>query len=229
MTGNDIVSAITLQLKADVVEVPRRYKESQNQNIVRPCFFVKEIAHPMDKLLGNRYKRNPRYRITYLPLQTSSSIEEECRSMGEKLLESFRTLRFPDGKLFGREMSYEIVNNELLFTVEFPYQAFWREEEHPKMQGLEFNGVPFKPEEPEVLGGYLEASLADEASRSIVINGELIDSSLVDFSMLTRNTAVWNSVSPGDSLVVLKSGDKYFVLDTSNRLRLKDSIDGGEF
>lgn len=138
MSGNEIVSAISLQLKEDIPEVPRRYKESQNQNIVRPCFFIKEIANPVAKQMFKRFQRNPRYRITFLPLEDSSSIEADCRAIGEKLLESFYILRLPKGlKAFGREMEYEIVNNELLFTMEVPMSVILStpsEPEAPKVQ-----------------------------------------------------------------------------------------------
>ena len=136
MTGEYFISSITLQLKSGVPEVTKRYKESQNQDIVRPCFLVKEITSGQDKLMFNRYRRNPRIRITYLP-KDSSSVEEDCRAMGERLYEVFRILTLPNGRsIFGREMSYEIVDNELRFTVEFPVQVVWAEEEQPKMETL---------------------------------------------------------------------------------------------
>lgn len=136
--GEYVVSSVLKQLKSQVSSVQKRYREDQVQNIVRPCFFVKQLLLGSDKLMNDRYFRNYRIRITYLPKDLANP-EVECRSMGEELLGVFRILSLEDGsaKVFGRNAEFEVVDGELLFTVEFPMHVQWERNPQPQMQNLD--------------------------------------------------------------------------------------------
>jgi hypothetical protein len=47
--------------------------------------------------------------------------------------------------------------------------------------------------------------------------------------LLMSESAVWDKLIPGDEIILLRSGEEYFALDTKDRNRLKPSIDGGKF
>lgn len=136
--GEYVVASVLKQLKVQVPSVQRRYREDQVQNIVRPCFFVKQMPLENGKLMNDRYSRNYRIRITYLPKDLANR-EVECRAMGEELLGVFRILSLEDGtaKVFGRNAEFEIVDGELLFTVEFPMHVQWESDPQPQMQNLD--------------------------------------------------------------------------------------------
>ena len=91
INGEYVVAAVLKQLKSQVPSVQKRYREDQAQNVVRPCFFVKQMPLSNEKQMNNRYARNYRIRITYLPKDLEKR-EVECRSMGEELLGVFKTL-----------------------------------------------------------------------------------------------------------------------------------------
>lgn len=141
ITGELVVSSILQQLRDQVPEVAKRYREDQDQNIVRPCFFVKEIMQTQDKLMGERYSRNCRIRITYLPELDDTRRDQACRAMGETLRGVFRILTLADGsgKVFGRNLEAEVTGGELLFTVDLPIHVVWPEDPLPKMQTLDPN------------------------------------------------------------------------------------------
>jgi len=141
VTGELVVSSVLQQLRDQVPDVKKRYREDQDQNIVRPCFFVKEIVQTQDKLMGDRYSRNCRIRITYLPSRGDTNRDQACRAMGETLRGVFRILTLADGagKVFGRNLEAEVTNGELLFTVDIPLHVVWQSELLPKMQSLDPN------------------------------------------------------------------------------------------
>ena len=141
--GEYVVSAVLRQLKTSVPSVSKLYREDQEQNIVRPCFFVKEMPLGQEKLMNNRYERNYRIRITYLPSKTGKD-EVECRDIGETLLGAFRILSLEENhSVFGQNLEFEVTSGELHFTAEFPMHVVWSEAEQTKMKNLD-SAVEFK-------------------------------------------------------------------------------------
>lgn len=134
-----IVSAVlkTLQKKFTTA---KRYREPQNQNIVRPCFFVEQLILPSNKQMGNRVIRNPRIKITYLSAQTEEQLSKHLRAVGDKLLDSLQLLTLGENSsVFGRNAEYEIVAGELLFTIEYPVHVILSETPQPLQTNLESN------------------------------------------------------------------------------------------
>lgn len=134
-----LVSAALKQLQKKFATA-KRYRDSQNQNIVRPCFFVEQLTTSGTKQMGNRSKRNPRIKITYLSGQIEGSLTKHLRSVGDKLLENFQLLKFDETHgVFGREMEYEIIGDELVFNVEFPMHIATIEAPQPLQTNIEPN------------------------------------------------------------------------------------------
>ena len=120
INSETIVSAV-LKVLQKKFTTARRYRDTQNQNIIKPCFFVEQLIAPFEKQMGNRLRRSYRIKITYLSDGTHESLSKHLRQVGDKLLEalSFLSLTETEG-VFGRSAEYEIVAEELLFTIEYP-------------------------------------------------------------------------------------------------------------
>lgn len=87
-----------------------------------------------------RITKNPRVKITYLAEDDIESLEKHLRSVGDKLIESFITITLSETDLvFGRNLEYEIVNGELLFSVEVPLHLVPKEIPQPQLNNLESN------------------------------------------------------------------------------------------
>lgn len=139
INSETIVSAVLKTLQKRFTSA-KRYRDSQNQNIIRPCFFVEQISLSPDKQMSNRVKRTPRIKITYLCGPIEDSLSKHLRAVGDKLLEVFQRLIINDtASVFGREAEYEIVGDELIFTIEYPMHLIVPETPQPLQTNIEPN------------------------------------------------------------------------------------------
>lgn len=131
------VSAVLRQLKK-AYPAANLYRDEQNQNTKRPCFFVNQLRLGSEKQMFDRVRRNPRIRITYLCLADEPSPSKHLRSIGDSLLTIFQRLELSSSdSVIGRDLEYEVVDGELIFTVEFPIHLIPVEDPLPKIQILE--------------------------------------------------------------------------------------------
>jgi len=134
-----IVEPVLKQLQKYHPQV-RRYREEQNQNTKRPCFFVDQMPLGSERQMLGRARREYRIRITYLCEQTLAEPKKHLREMGTSLLEEFQFLELGSGhSVFGRNLEFEIVDGELLFTAEFPVHLIPKETPQPQMHNLGTN------------------------------------------------------------------------------------------
>lgn len=139
INSETIVSAVLKQLQKKF-STAKRYRDSQDQNIVRPCFIVEQIALSPNKQMNNRQTRNPRIKITHLSEPVQSSLSKHLRSVGDKLLENFLHLPLDEThSIFGRNAEYEIVGDELIFTIEYPMHVILPETPQPVQRNIEPN------------------------------------------------------------------------------------------
>jgi hypothetical protein len=101
---------------------------------------VEQLTSTDEKRMNNRSIRNPVIKITYLGEQNEASVSKHLRSVGEKLLESLRLLVLNEtDSVFGREAQYEIVGEELIFTILYPMHVIIPEAPQPLQENLEPN------------------------------------------------------------------------------------------
>lgn len=87
--------------------------------------------------MNTRYRRNYRFRITWLPTFDEPFPKEACLDMGENLLGALRLLPLAETVVRPSDMSFEIVNGELQFTIDYAINALWNSAEEPSMKHLE--------------------------------------------------------------------------------------------
>ena len=136
ITGGYVTDAVVTQLKS-AFPTHKRYKERQESNVVRPCFFVQQLLLDQTKRMSQKYERLYRIKITWLPTLDSATPRADCDAMGESLMGVFRWLTLPWKNVVGRNAEFETVDNELQFTVEFTIFAQWQEDPVPDMQTLD--------------------------------------------------------------------------------------------
>lgn len=122
--GEFVKEAVAAQLAKEMPSI-ERYKEGQLQNFQRECFVIHQVTTSTQKLMNERYRRTYRMRIHFFPMRKDSRPKERCDAMGNDLSAALALLRLPEGhSSFGREMSWEIVDNVLHFSVVYEMHIF---------------------------------------------------------------------------------------------------------
>lgn len=140
LAHNTVVATLLKQIKS-VPAFGRQhfYVERVDQSLVRPCFFINQILLSQEKQMLERYRRTYRMRIKWLPPLDDPYPDDSCRQVGETLLAALRYVRFDDRPVRPIEMEYEVVDQELRFSIELVIHAQWPPEEIPDMQTLTTN------------------------------------------------------------------------------------------
>lgn len=140
LSGTLLIESITGVLKT-TFPAHERYIEYQDQALSRPCFLVEQILMSQEKHMNTRYRRNYRFRITWLPTLDEPFPKEACLDMGENLLGVLRLLPLAETVIRPSDMSLEVVNGELQFTIDYSINALWSSTEEPSMKHLEESGT----------------------------------------------------------------------------------------
>ena len=139
INSESVVSAVLKTLQKKFTST-KRYRDSQNQHIVKPCFFVEQIGASPEKQMNTRARRNPRIKITYTPEGNEESLTKHLRSVADRLIEALQLLPLnATDSVFGRNTEYEIVNGELIFTTEYPMHVIYQVTPQPLQTNLEPN------------------------------------------------------------------------------------------
>lgn len=140
LTNKAVLRAAVAQVKAmPGYEGQKVYTERQVQNLTRPCFFVQQIHTGQTKLMRSKYRRVYRIRITWLPKRDDPTPIASCEATGDALLAEFRLLHLDDFPARPEDVEYEVVEQELRFTMEVPVRADWPEPDEPDIQHLKIN------------------------------------------------------------------------------------------
>lgn len=140
LTNKAVLNAAVAQVKAmPGYEGQKVYTERQVQNLKRPCFFVQQIHTGQTKLMRSKYRRVYRIRVSWLPKLDDPTPVESCEATGDALLAAFRLLYLKDFPARPEGLEYEVVDQELRFSMEVPVRADWPEPDDPTMQHLTTN------------------------------------------------------------------------------------------
>ena len=253
ITGESIKSAIALKIKSSfaitngsppITIYPNIYKEKIVQGMKKPCFFVWVMDVSQEKIMRNVYTRDYQMNIRYHPEEKDTKTYETLSDIGNKLLEYLTQIEVPiflgrydnEGEpiedmkpIRGSQMSFEIVDDVLQVFVTYVVKMKLVEAALPYMKQLLLNSIGVDIPDSPVVGEYLTGTVLSSDNKQIAVNGKLIPQSNINYSLLMSESAVWDKLIPGDEIILLRSGEEYFALDTKNRNRLKPSIDGGKF
>lgn len=139
--GSSFIQAIVAQLRSSpTYSAQHIYTERQTQGLQRPCFFIEELPLSQEQQLQNRYRREYRWKISWLPPLASTSQVLSCLSVAEDLRELFALFSVADSKVRPTFMESEIVDGgnskELRFTIDAVVHVVLPKPDASKMQVL---------------------------------------------------------------------------------------------
>lgn len=118
----NIIDGIIKAIRTEYDKSFRIYTESVEQGLIEPCFSILCLNPSGEHEVGDRFKRFFPFVITYFP-STDEPIAE-CNAVCETLLGLLNDVETDIGLFHGSEMSGEVVDGNLQFTVQ--YQTFAR-------------------------------------------------------------------------------------------------------
>lgn len=123
---NKIIDGVVLAINGEFGDECEIYTESVKQGLKEPCFFVRCIR-PMSRLFrGKRYKHSHMYVINYFP--ASDTPAAELNDVTMRLFECLELITADGGHLRGADMSSEIDDGVLHFTVVYGFFTYKQED-----------------------------------------------------------------------------------------------------
>ena len=253
IVGESIKSAISLKIRSSfaitsgeppITIYPTIYKEQMVQGMDKPSFFIWQMDVEQEKLMRNNYERVYQMNVRYHPEDNDLKRYQTLADIGNKLLEYLTQIEVPiflgrydtEGEpiedmkpIRGSQMSFKIVDDVLQVFVTYVVKMKLVEAALPYMEQLFLNSIGVDIPDSPVVGEYLTGTVLSSDNKQIAVNGKLIPQSNINYSLLISESAVWDKLISGDEIILLRSGEEYFALDTKDRNRLKPSIDGGKF
>lgn len=114
---DDIVTGITSKLHS-TFEGYNVDDVNVEQDLVKPCFFIKLLTMINTPLVGKRKKRAYPFDIHYFPEDETDNVA--MMEVGEKLTDSLEYIALLNGNVLrGREMTCEIIDGVLHFYVTY--------------------------------------------------------------------------------------------------------------
>ncbi len=231
IAGEEVVSAISSILRASFTsaELSAIYKEKPMQKVSYPYAFVHQINMEHKKELSNRYMQRYMLDIRVHPVPSNESNNTYLRSMSFKILEILNSANIGGQKLLPKSIETKIQDDVLHVIFTCSFRVIQETQEPVLMKKVYINSIGVDIPESHVAGEYFTGIVASISNKQILVDGALIPQDKINYSLLVNDSAVWNEISSGEEVVLLRAGDQYFVLDTLKHTRLKPAIDGGEF
>lgn len=130
-----IIEAIKLKLQEVFEETITIYSEEREQGLQEPCFFITLLSGQITPLLGTREKREYVMLIQYFP-QSKLELRKECYHIAQTLSEELQFIQEEEDIFHGTNIRYEIINNQLQFTIHYNVIVFVPKEKNPMQELL---------------------------------------------------------------------------------------------
>ncbi|MEC0232276.1 phage tail terminator family protein [Paenibacillus alba] len=135
MIEADIESGIVTKLKELEPDLPV-YTEQIVPRPLESAFFIQLISSGQVKGLNRRYTRSLLYHIAFYPKPESVAKKEDCRRMGERLYAAMGIIDV-NGPIRARNLSCEVVDEVLHFSLDFQVTLVEEKPIEPKMKNLD--------------------------------------------------------------------------------------------
>ena len=120
---NKIISAVCTNLHTEFGDEYDIYKESIEQGLQEPCFFVQAIAPMHDRQLPTRVKRQVTVMIQYFPLD-KDNYYLEGNAVLEKLFKCLEVITVDDCLYRGEEMDSPGYTEEGVLSFQITFEFF---------------------------------------------------------------------------------------------------------
>ena len=132
---NAITIGISRELGKEFGKSYKVHKESIEQGLKEPCFFI-NCLNPTTKLFrGTKYFRTNQFCIQYFP-ESKKEINTECNEVAECLTWCLEYITADGDAMRGTNMHHEIVDGVLNFFVNYDCFVYRIGEQEEKMQRL---------------------------------------------------------------------------------------------
>ena len=119
MDTNQIIDGITEKLSATYGDDSYKYYTEQvKQGLRTPCFIVSCVTMGSEQMLGDRYKRNSAFSVTYLPKSTTEA-GNECLKIQNTLFDALEYITVGGNLKRGTDIAGRIVDGALVCTVNY--------------------------------------------------------------------------------------------------------------
>ena len=133
----EVINGIIGAIRTSFDETFRIYTESIEQGLIEPCLSILSLNPSGNRELGNRYKRFFPFMITYFP--SSDEPIAECNSVCEELLGLLTDIQTSIGLLHATELSGEVVDGNLQFSVQYNVSALLQTEQVDLLEEMAVN------------------------------------------------------------------------------------------
>ncbi|MDE7322781.1 MAG: hypothetical protein K2N73_08575 [Lachnospiraceae bacterium] len=129
---NSIIESVSTSLSAEFGDGFTIYTELLEQGFDRPCFFVFCSSAANQLIHGNRYFRENRFCIRYVPSDKEQE-NKECNAAAERLYCCLEYITVSGKKVRGTKMKCEAADGVLNFYVNFDLFVYREKEPVPVM------------------------------------------------------------------------------------------------
>lgn len=117
-----MIEAIALKLEQDFGSAVAVYKESIEQGMTEPCFFVSLNSFSQKQITGKRYYREQRFTIKYVP-RTVNKNAEICDA-ADRLYDTLESVTMGSDLFRGSKMNCEVIDGTLHFYVNYNFYVY---------------------------------------------------------------------------------------------------------
>jgi len=132
---NDIISGICEAIAAEFGPGYKVYKTTVNQGLERPCLVVDFVDQREEHFPSKRQRRFNMFSVRYVPRNVPDA-KLECYDAQDRLYDALEYIMTAGGLMRGNEIHGQMVDGELMFTVNYDYNVR-HVEEAPIMETLE--------------------------------------------------------------------------------------------
>lgn len=136
ITMEDIIQAIGQEIK-NLFPKATVYDEGLEPGYKEPCFFIDYTKDSIKKLLGNRYKNLPKFRLVYFQDFKENEAKYKVYKVRDTLNEGFEMIKYKDMHFKVTNKEIEIQDKDLIFSFEIQYFTKKSVKEEPKFNDIE--------------------------------------------------------------------------------------------
>ncbi|MCX7715042.1 MAG: hypothetical protein N2171_04875 [Clostridia bacterium] len=134
---NSIIDGISIALNGEFGDGYEIYKETVNQDLTEPCFFIMLLSANQKLIMDKRYLKEHHFDIHYFP--STQDKNTEILDVVDRLYDVLEYITFGDSSLRGTNMSHEVVDGVLHFDVSYNFYVRKTTNVVDEMDTLEVN------------------------------------------------------------------------------------------
>lgn len=128
-----LIESISLQLK-DIFHDAIIYSDFVYQNFKQNSFYIKILESYEKPCISNRFKLFNKVELIYTPMENKLNTPY-LNNINSKLFQNMKKLKFENRYILAENIHSKIVDNKLLFYLEFNFYVF-KSKNYEKMKNL---------------------------------------------------------------------------------------------